>query len=362
MTPPASTAHAVERILSRRVGSAVRVVDVEELATARGNVERMRCAEPIPGIGSSVIVKRRDLDGFSTTNLGTEAVALELLGDIESDVAPRLLGGGPLEGLIVMTDLGQETVESVLFGDDPAAARVALVATGEAVARLHRAPCDSRRFAEIDTWTLASRESGWDVLRSSLRDLGFPGVPPAGEDEQRRVLETLGSPGSSTVMTHGDLTPNNVVVGADARCRLIDFEGAGPQHVGIDLCMLRFPFAWYGRWAAVPGEVQFSMERAYRSSVDLDSDDLDRSLAVGCMAMALVRLERMPRIADPRQTANDAFRRRLQIASTLDVTVAACSLVDEFPVLVNWLQQLLEAMRERWPEARERPPLFPAFR
>ncbi len=65
------------------------------------------------------------------------------------------------------------------------------------------------------------------------------------------MVEALIRPGRFATFVHGDLTPNNAVIGADGRCRLVDFEGAGRPHLGIDACMLRFPFAWYGRWALV---------------------------------------------------------------------------------------------------------------
>lgn len=265
-------------------------------------------------------------------------------------------------GLIVMTDLGRQTVESILFGDDPAAARAALVATGDAVGRLHRMPIDTDLFAGIDTWTLSSRDSGWDVVKSSVLDLGLPPLPNGADDEQRALTAAMSSPGANTVMLHGDLTPNNIILGVDGQCRLIDFEGAGPQHIGIDACMLRFPFAWYGRWALVPADVQSAMEQAYRSSLAVASDEIDQSMAVGCMAMLLLRLERLPRIADTTQVPEVAFRRRVQIASTIEVAIDACVQVGTFPALVGWLARLLDAIRDRWTEANQPSPIFPAFR
>lgn len=362
LTSRPSTQEKVERILAKHAGSPVRVIGSEELATGRGLVERLTCSDSIPGIGSTVIVKRRDLPGFDETNLATEAAALDLVDDVCFDVAPRLLGGGAEDGLIVMTDLGQQTLESVLFGADPATARAALLATGELLARLHAVPVDEVRFSGIPTWTLTSRDSEWALVHRSLHELGLPPVPRAAEHEQQLLAATLASPGESTSMCHGDLTPNNVVVGADGRCRLIDFEGAGPQHVGVDLCMLRFPFAWYGRWALVPADARSAMEQAYRNSVDAPADDLDRRLAVGCMSMALLRLERLPRIADPDQALDVAFRRRVQIASTIEVTIETCAAAEEYPSLIAWLALLLDAIRERWAEASQPPPVFPAFR
>jgi aminoglycoside phosphotransferase (APT) family kinase protein len=356
----------VRRLLRQATGVEVSVVATDELAHARGSVERVTLGAWVEGVGRTVIVKRRDPDSevgaFAQANLSTERTALELLHEAGADVAPRLIAGGDEDGVIVMTDVGQVTVESVLFADDADAARAALVALAATTARLHRAPRDSKKFDGTGTWTIATRDSQWHLVRDALTDLGLPALTSDVEEEHRVLVAEFRSPGGLVAMTHGDLTPNNAIIDDLGQCRLVDFEGAGYQHLGIDASMLRFPFAWYGKWALVPGDVQRAMERAYRDALGAPSVAVDRAIAVGCLAMTLLRLERLPRIATADQTPETALRRRVQMVSTIEVGVDAARNVDAFPELTRWLADVVDAMRDRWSEAREAPPLYPAFR
>lgn len=176
------------------------------------------------------------------------------------------------------------------------------------------------------------------------------------------MLAEIRAPKGATALVHGDLHPNNAVLDESGVCRLVDFEGAGYQHFGIDAAMLRFPFAWYGRWALVPEDVQQAMERAYRDALGRPDPSVDDAIAVGAMAMAAVRLERLPRIADSTQPAETALRRRTQIVSTIQVAAQSARQARRFSALSDWLTDLAEAMRHLWPEAREDPAVYPAFR
>src|SRR2546426_10893369 len=126
--------------------------------------------------------------------------------------------------------------------------------------------------------------------------------------------------------------------------------------------MLRFPFAWYGRWAPVPPEVQGAMELAYRERLGWPASRVDDAIAVGSMAMTLLRLERITRIASHEQPAEMAFRRRTQIIATIGIALSAASQVGRFPALCDWLDRLAESMRGRWSEARQVAAPYPAFR
>lgn len=191
--------------------------------------------------------------------------------------------------------------------------------------------------------------------------LGFPRISAEATADYRDLAHTVQRPGAWAAFVHGDLTPNNAVLGDDGVCRFVDFEGSGVQHVGLDMAMLRFPFAWYTRWAAVPASVQSAMEQAYRDALDQPPSYVDDAMAVGCLAMAALRLERLPRIADSTQPPDLARRRRVQIVDTVDVAVGAATHVGLYPDLVEWLCAMSDAVRARWPEARAEPPVYPAF-
>ena len=335
------------------------------LASARGLVERLTLDVEIDGIGSTVITKQRDLgtgnERFITINLATERTALELIRQDHADAGPALIAGGESDGLIVMTDVGTEDVGAVLMGDDAQATEAALVALARCTARLNRISGPPGVFDGIDTWTIARRVPGWADVDRACESLRLPRVGGAADREHTELMERLRAPGPSHGLIHGDLTPQNAVIGDDGVCRLVDFEGSCFHHTGIDAAMLRFPFAWYGQWAEMPANVQRAMEDAYRNELGKPDDEVDRDIAFGCMGLALLRLERLPRIADERQEPGLAFRRRAQIVSTIDTAVDAAQDVHELPALTGWLVDLAGAMRERWPEARRKAPYYPAF-
>lgn len=362
---PGPDRDSLERLLNEVGADAKQVAHIDQLAIERGLVARVHLSAALPGIGSSVIAKWRggegDVGEFAATNLATECVALDVVARSGVDVAARVLAGGAAIGALLLSDLGSRTVESVLFGGTAAEAEAALIALGTSAARLHRLHVDPAAFAGVATWTVATRESRWDELRECVRRLGFPPVSAAAAAEYDELTQILRSPGPSATFVHGDLTPNNAVIGDDGVCRFVDFEGAGRQHVGHDMAMLRFPFAWYRRWAVVPASVQSTMEMAYRDEFGRPEQHVDEALAIGCLAMTALRLERLPRIADTTQPAELARRRRVQIANTVDVGVAAVTHLGAFPALTEWLAAMSVAIRTRWAEARGEPPIYPAF-
>ncbi len=189
---------------------------------------------------------------------------------------------------------------------------------------------------------------------------GLPSTAVATPDVEE-LLRALKSPGAAAAFVHGDLTPNNAMIVGDTTCRLIDFEGAAIQHIGNDLCMLRFPFAWYGRWATIPPSVQRSMEHAHRGASARSDAEIDAAIAIGCAAMAILRLQRLDRIADDEQPPAMKVRRRAQIVDTVDVAVAALTAVDALPDLARWLRSMGVAMQAAWVEASAPLWPYPAF-
>ncbi len=253
-----------------------------------------------------------------------------------------------------MTDVGATTVEQLLFGADPEAARQGLLAMASTTAALHRCepPPRGRR-----TWTVGTHGLDWSAVSLGVTALNLPS-PAAAEQDVTEVLREL-AVGSRFV--HGDLRPNNAVIGTDGRCRLVDLEGASAQHLGVDACMLRFPFAWYGRWAQLPTSVLMEIQAMYQQEVQLPPHVVTDAIAVGCVAMTILRLERLPVIADPEQSPEQRRRRLIQIVSTLDAAVHALNEADRLTGLSSWMENLNRALRDRWDEARLEPPLFPAF-
>lgn len=354
----------IEQVIAAETGLRLRVVAVERLAHLRGEVSRITVEPDLPNGRRTLVVKRRDPQSesgaFAATNLSTEERVLHLLFGGGFDIAPEVVAGGAASGVLVLNDVGRP-LEDSLFGEDAGNAEAALVSLAMATARLHRVPVNPAAFSDLCTWSIATRDDGWATVAEATADLGFPRPSERAYAEHSLLGAELRNPGAATALVHGDLGPNNAVLDAAGTCRLVDFEGSGPQHLGIDAAMLRFPFAWYGRWARMPPAVQATMEAAYRDELGWDSSAVDEAIAVGSMAMTLLRLERLPRMDTDEQPPEKAFRRRTQIVDTMTVALAAARHVDRFPALCEFLDALLASMRMRWEEASKTAATYPAF-
>lgn len=341
--------------------------------------------------GSTVVVKeRRRHDGgwgFDPGNLRSERAALEALSLVEEGgaIGPSFVAGDDEAGILVMTDVGRgPTVQDHLLDPDGGAtATSALIEHGRALARLHAATTSrelhrtfvTRRRAfdgDYDEMTERTRyaihdlPTLWDEVAVHATALGF--TPPSGtEDDAARLWRELAFPGPFLALTSLDANPQNGVVRDDGTVRLVDFEGAGLRHLGLDAAFLRFPFPNYGHWSVLPEDVRAAMEDAYRETLVAGglvaaSDDgaYARAVAVGCAATVVLRVHRLSKIADDRDE-QEAVRRRTQMVSAIEVVAGACERAGMFSRLSAWFAGLGEEMRSRWPEAAIRPREFPAL-
>lgn len=361
------------------------VVDVEPLGGDYAPVTRLRFRDPVAGAGgaTSVVVKTRRVEGAGwggPHHLRRELVALQVTAG-RHGVAPSVLAADELAGLVVLTDLGRwPSLEALLLGADPTAARRAMVALGAAVGALHggttdvehehatalaRHGTDARRD-RLGLWP-ATRHWG-DVVRAT-RELGFPdagaGAVLADIDAVTTELE---APGPFGALVHLDLNPTNVVI-TDAGARLVDFEGSTFGHTGFDAAFLHFPFPNYSaHWAVLPADVVAATDDAYRAalaaSIDGAADDetYARMLAFGAAANLSVRVQRLPVLAGAGQTPHDSWRRRAQLVQQIEVLVALTERAGVLGAFGRWFTELAEVMAERWADATSPPPpIYPAF-
>lgn len=342
----------VEQLLGELTGGSVRVGRRTDLGNDLAPVARLTLDREYDGVGRTVIAKSRRLAdtgwGSGTEFLHNERLALEHLRG--SGLAPTYLTGTP--DLLVCTDLGPgPTVQALLFADDPRAATQGLLAMARLAGQLHRATNPS--FAASHQVAFLDQPLDlWPVLTEAAAELDFPLPGPV---ELPELADDLGR---GMLFTHGDFTPNNVVL-VDGEARLVDLEGAGRRHPGMDAAGLRLPFPAYGYWAVLPQQVLDQMDHAYRDELNA-STSYERLIATGCAAWAIVRASRLRLIASTDQDPAEALRRRTQIVQTL--TSAAASAMAVYPALSTWFNSLAAAMQLRWDEARQPPRGFQAFK
>lgn len=86
--------------------------------------------------------------------------------------------------------------------------------------------------------------------------------------EAKSLIESMLKPGPFTVLTHGDICPDNVFDHKDSRdLQLIDFEWAYVRNALLDSTYLRMsmPTCWCAK--AIPNEVIESLELIYREEL-----------------------------------------------------------------------------------------------
>ncbi|WP_460523064.1 phosphotransferase [Flindersiella endophytica] len=351
-----------DELLAKAFGASVHVTGSVELGGEWAPVRRLFLSN-----GSTVVVKTRRSDGgvwgSEAAVLDNDRRGIELVNGLGVDVAPRLLAADAELGILVMSDVGAgPSVQDLLFGESATDATTGLVVLARTTGVLHAASAAVDHQWQARTTFLDRTFEFWPELRDAAAGLGFPA--PAGVSADLAALESaLGDP-RFRVFVHGDLTPNNAVLtgeGDNARARLVDFEGSGFRHFGLDAACLRLPFPQYGHWAVLPPNVIAAMDAAYRAEPAMDVEEYEAGIAAGCAAWAIIRAHRLPLIARADQEPGQAVRRRTQIVQTLTSFAEIALRAGCFEALARWFLAVVEEMRERWTEARQPPREFPAY-
>lgn len=230
-------------LLSEARGRAVGLAEPLLLGD-RGRNLVLRCrAEPD---GDTLIVKC-GRPAAEPRLLQTEWASLALLADLPAaaQTAPRLLAGDPLQGLLVLEDLGDGgSLEDALQGTDPARLDALLADMGRCMARMHQATQGreadfTRRCAALPGFDAQARKAEAAHWRATTRQLAWfaalDSEPPNGfEVALERVAADYADPDGLLAFSHGDPAPSNNRI-AGGRLRLIDFEYGAFRHLFYDL-------------------------------------------------------------------------------------------------------------------------------
>ena len=307
------------------------MVAQEPLGHEWAPVTRLTFDRDLPGVGRTVVVKTRRVDGAGhggPAHLRREEATLRVASS--TGVTARLIGSDQAAGVVVTTDLGGwPTVESVLLAADADAATRAVVGLGAAVGRLHAGTVGVQvayreallglgaPAADADAGLPWPGVGRWRDVEVACTELGLPDARVAAGDAAS-VQDRLADPGPFAALTHTDLNPGNALVTPHG-VRIVDFEDAIIGHVGFDASFLHFPFPSYSaHWATLPDAVVAEADRAYRRELArvLGADALgrfDEALAVGAAAALAVRVQRLPLLAATGQPPRTRWRRRAQL-------------------------------------------------
>jgi hypothetical protein len=371
---------AVLDLLETVSGERPTIASEEPLGHQWAPVTRLTFQRELPGVGLTVVIKTRRVDGDGyggPAYFRREQSGLATAG--ESRVTPRLITADDVVGVAITGDLGNwPTLEDILRGADADAATAAMIGLGRAVGRLHastldRATCHGAALNALGSAVTREDRLGrwpgvdrWRDVESASVEFGFPDAHVAAGDIAF-IIERLLEPSPFAALIHLDLNPTNVLVTADG-VRLVDFEQSTFGHIGIDAAALHYPFPNYSpHWAVLPEEVTGEADRVHRLELAavLPSDVLagyDEMLAIGAAAALSIRVQRLAKLTEPGQTAHDRWRRRAQLVQQIRVFEQLASRANCLPALTGWFTRLADAMTERWVDAASPPPpLFPAF-
>ena len=326
-----------------------------------------------------VRVPREGTARSGSTGLYNEQAALEYLTEIGSTLTPRFLAGGGAAGFLVTEYLGTHpSLLDLLLGEDTEAAKEGTIAFAQGLGRMHAQTAgqakDRKATLPIAHVPVAKH---WRQVRDTVTQLKLP-VPQGVDGDIESLTRLLMDTGDCLALSSGDPSVVNCQI-TSRGVRFFDFEAACFRHALVDATVLRYLYPTGAPPWRLPHEIALQSESAYRTelaqvcSVAQDDPGYERGMAAASAAWTIIRLARLPKVdagpdrdswplLPPGWTAPVPTRsRRRQLVSILETCIASAHRADAFKALTAWCERLTDALRERWPEAAEELPLYPAF-
>ena len=369
---------AAEGVLSQRFGSAITLVEPEDLAgTGPATVLRAKVASSSFALPRTLVVKHYPLapaDGEQDP-FAREAVSYQLFNALppEDRICPELLAHDGGRRVLVIEDLGRlATLEDTLRGTDARAAEVALLSWARALGKVHATTAG--READFNALLrrlggVAASEQETDpfVACAQLPVLLEDTLGVATTDEVRDTVEQAAErvrAGSYRAFTPVQLWPDNNLV-TDAGPRFLDFEQGQVRNAVTDAGHLRVPFVSDPDALALPQGMSDAMIASWRAEVRAIwpalSDDAVLAAELFDSQLTLVWLNTWRTLPElPAMRGN----RRAEVAAAMLSRwrqLAECAEQAEMPQTATHAAQVAEAIDTRFGPGLELP-LYPAFR
>jgi hypothetical protein len=382
---------AAERVLSRRAGAGIVLADPEDLGGSdRSVVARARVARNPFSLPRTLVVKHYLAEALPDRPdpFHYEVASCQLFTALPADdrSSPVLIAHDPDARLLVLEDLGRSsTLADKLFGPDPEAARRCLLGWARALGRMQAATAG--REGDFGALLRRQGERAWrDPMAEDARAAlaGLPGLLEARLGVTPSVQATLQAHDTVRLLgatryrafSPSDTCPDNNLV-TSRGVRFVDFEWGCFRDIVLDAAYFRVPFPACEASFALPPELAASMLEVWRTEIagvwpDLDEPERLRHRLFDAQLMwvwlcswwLLPRLPgdgipgrdgpigpdalRSPRIS----TALAHYWRELGVAATAVGHDATAELA----------QQVVAALRARFPDAPESLAVYPALR
>ena len=297
---------AAQRVLAKRLGAPVRLVEPEELGgSGRTVVLRVRVAENFYYLPRTLIVKQvqKARRGEWDTEPGVtsadaafvrEAVSYQFATAMprEDRPGPDLLAHDLTERLLILSDLGSGLRLGAQLRRPGSSPENLVVALAQALGRMHAATVG--RESDFDALLRradvtrrpdavgAQAATAVDAVPVMLRDkLGVD--VPAGARKAALAGSQLFARGPCRAFSPADLCPDNVIVNDDG-VRFLDYEWGGFRDATLDITYLLTMFPACLCYIEIPTEREQSLIDAWRAEIVgvwpvlADDDALDRRL------------------------------------------------------------------------------------
>lgn len=306
---------------------------------------------------------------------------------------PKFYGGNKKHRFILLEDLGLEHISLVdsLTVPDRKEAIAALTRFMTALGNFHAASFGHVEEYETILHTINEQaESLQDELDFMFRDL-LPKLELANKSlglsitpeiifEAQSLIKSLHTPGPFTVLTHGDICPDNVFDHRGSEdLQLIDFEWAVMRNALLDGTYLRMsmPTCWCVK--AIPNDVIEPLEKIYREelkrAIPAASDDFAYTTAYTEACGFWLLQQTIPflnsvidkdRVASSGSTPENSLWKpeennvRPRVLARLQAFIDVASKNNQLPHLRTMAQDILTTVKIRWLEGT---PLevYPAF-
>lgn len=315
------------------------------------------------GDGSTVIAK---VQAGSARIAHAEREALILLGRAGADMVPAVIAAG--RSVVVLEDLGRSrTLRELLLAPPSPAAPEALTTTVRRLGELHvvgRALVGAFR-GRGEKRALRTASDAEDFLnmlprwQRYLEDFGG-GEPDGLGGAWTAVAARLASPGPWQTLTHGDLTPRNVVLARRGPV-LLDFERAGVRHALYDTALLHIG-------TPMPPALRERVLAGYREAVadvvpeaaDPEAFAREQAWLVAHRGLLTVAML-LPQCLQGDLALTGGWSARAVLLDALAVVAEQCGSDPKAEVLAAAASALREGLVARWPEVVSPLPVYPAL-
>jgi hypothetical protein len=362
-----------EEILARQTGVAAHLHDPVVLKEGlRCRVVRCKVDSETSEI-ASVIVKQAK-PGPDAGRVATDWASLAFLSSVPETrgIAPSFYGGDSEAGVFVMEDLGpSRTLEDLLTGSDPEAARAALRKLAIQTGRLQARTVGLSEEFERRGSSLPGAMIGDCRAEATKWVHGLPrfqdwceatgcAVPEEFEPCAICLSADFALPDQWMAFTHGDPAPTNNHVDGDT-VRLLDFEYGGFRHALYDIT------AWYVLCPLPEAMVQemagcYQVELAKTCAPARDDAWFQETWARLCAYRALAMLSWMPPrvLLENRPWVSNWSCREAVLSTVIRLHQVTCGYRGLKPINVA-AGRLERALRARWPEITDPLPHWPAL-